>query len=72
MVSLLNRGFNDTYLVTDDEGDRRVLRVYNRGKYWIRSESSTTSSLSIAGPTRRTRIANAGQRSCPATSSSVR
>ncbi|WP_422772197.1 phosphotransferase enzyme family protein [Plantactinospora sp. WMMC1484] len=38
-VSLLNRGFNDTYLVTDVEGDRRVLRVYNRGKYWIRSES---------------------------------
>ncbi len=38
-VSLLNRGFNDTYLVTDVEGDRRVLRVYNRDKYWIRSES---------------------------------
>lgn len=29
-VSLLNRGFSDTYLVTDVEGDRRVLRVYNR------------------------------------------
>jgi Ser/Thr protein kinase RdoA (MazF antagonist) len=38
-VSLLNRGFNDTYLVTDIQGDRRVLRVYNRDKYWIRSES---------------------------------
>ncbi|GAA0952356.1 phosphotransferase enzyme family protein [Virgisporangium aurantiacum] len=38
-VSLLNRGFNDTYLVTDVEGDRRALRVYNRDKYWIRSES---------------------------------
>jgi Ser/Thr protein kinase RdoA (MazF antagonist) len=38
-VGLLNRGFNDTYLVTDVEGDRRVLRVYNREKYWIRSES---------------------------------
>ncbi|MBQ1049679.1 phosphotransferase [Micromonospora sp. C51] len=38
-VSLLKRGFNDTYLVTDVEGGRRVLRVYNRGKYWIRSES---------------------------------
>jgi Ser/Thr protein kinase RdoA (MazF antagonist) len=38
-VSLLNRGFNDTYLVTDVEGGRRVLRVYNREKYWIRSES---------------------------------
>jgi len=38
-VSLLNRGFNDTYLVIDVEGGRRVLRVYNREKYWIRSES---------------------------------
>jgi Ser/Thr protein kinase RdoA (MazF antagonist) len=38
-VRLLNRGFNDTYLVTDAEGGRRVLRVYNREKYWIRSES---------------------------------
>jgi Ser/Thr protein kinase RdoA (MazF antagonist) len=38
-VRLLNRGFNDTYLVTDVEGDRRVLRVYNRDKYWIRSDS---------------------------------
>jgi Ser/Thr protein kinase RdoA (MazF antagonist) len=38
-VRLLNRGFNDTYLVTDVDGDRRVLRVYNRDKYWIRSES---------------------------------
>lgn len=38
-VSLLNRGFNDSYLVTDVEGGRRVLRVYNREKYWIRSES---------------------------------
>src|SRR5687767_4652032 len=38
-VTLLDRGFNDTYLVTDVAGDRRVLRVYNRDKYWIRSES---------------------------------
>jgi Ser/Thr protein kinase RdoA (MazF antagonist) len=38
-VSLLRRGFNDTYLVTDAAGDRQVLRVYARGKYWIRSET---------------------------------
>ena len=38
-VRLLNRGFNDTYLVTEAEGDRRVLRVYNRDKYWIGSAS---------------------------------
>jgi Ser/Thr protein kinase RdoA (MazF antagonist) len=38
-ASLLNRGFNDSFLVTDAGGDRRVLRVYNRDKYWIRSES---------------------------------
>ena len=46
-VSLLNRGFNDTYLVTDVEGDRRVLRVYNRDKYWIRSESDLRFELDL-------------------------
>lgn len=46
-VSLLNRGFNDTYLVTDAEGDRRVLRVYSRGKYWIRSESDLRFELDL-------------------------
>src|SRR5262245_18591761 len=38
-VSLLNRGFSDSYLVPDIDGGRRVLRVYNREKSWIRSES---------------------------------
>jgi Ser/Thr protein kinase RdoA (MazF antagonist) len=46
-VGLLNRGFNDTYLVTDVEGDRRVLRVYNRDKYWIRSESDLRFELDL-------------------------
>jgi len=46
-VSLLNRGFNDTYLVTDVEGGRRVLRVYNRVKYWIRSESDLRFELDL-------------------------
>lgn len=46
-VSLLNRGFNDTYLVTDVEGGRRVLRVYNREKYWIRSESDLRFELDL-------------------------
>ncbi|AVT40603.1 hypothetical protein C6W10_33775 [Plantactinospora sp. BB1] len=46
-VSLLNRGFNDTYLVADVEGGRRVLRVYNREKYWIHSESDLRFELSL-------------------------
>jgi Ser/Thr protein kinase RdoA (MazF antagonist) len=46
-VSLLNRGFNDTYLVTDVEGARRVLRVYNREKYWIRSASDLRFELDL-------------------------
>lgn len=46
-VSLLNRGFNDTYLVTDVEGGRRALRVYNREKYWIRSESDLRFELDL-------------------------
>ena len=46
-MSLLNRGFNDTYLVADVEGDRRVLRVYNRDKYWIRSESDLRFELDL-------------------------
>ena len=46
-VSLLNRGFNDTYLVTDVDGGRRVLRVYNRDKYWIRSESDLRFELDL-------------------------
>src|SRR5215475_7815699 len=46
-VSLLNRGFNDSYLVTDVEHGRRVLRVYNREKYWIRSESDLRFELDL-------------------------
>jgi Ser/Thr protein kinase RdoA (MazF antagonist) len=46
-VSLLNRGFNDTYLVTGADGGRRVLRVYNREKYWIRSESDLRFELDL-------------------------
>lgn len=46
-VSLLNRGFNDSYLVTDGDGGRRVLRVYNREKYWIRSESDLRFELDL-------------------------
>lgn len=46
-VSLLKRGFNDTYLVTDAAGDRRVLRVYNREKYWIRSASEVRFELDL-------------------------
>lgn len=46
-VSLLNRGFNDSYLVSDVNGGRRVLRVYNRDKYWIRSESDLRFELDL-------------------------
>lgn len=46
-VSLLNRGFNDSYLVTAADGARRVLRVYNREKYWIRSESDLLFELEL-------------------------
>ncbi|MEQ4304958.1 phosphotransferase [Plantactinospora sp. B6F1] len=46
-VNLLNRGFNDTYLVTDADGGRRVLRIYNREKYWIRSESDLRFELDL-------------------------
>jgi Ser/Thr protein kinase RdoA (MazF antagonist) len=46
-VTLLARGFNDSYLVTDAEGDRRVLRVYQREKYWIRSESDLRFELDL-------------------------
>lgn len=38
-VRLLRRGFNDTYLITAADGERRVLRVYIRDKYWIGSDS---------------------------------
>lgn len=46
-AKLLSRGFNDTYLITDAEGGRRVLRVYNRDKYWIGSESDLQFELDL-------------------------
>lgn len=46
-VLLLRSGFNDTYLVTEPSGDRRVLRVYARDKYWIRSESDLLFELAL-------------------------
>lgn len=44
---LLGRGFNDSYLMTGADGERRVLRVYNRGKYWISSESDLRFELDL-------------------------
>ncbi|MFJ8581777.1 phosphotransferase enzyme family protein [Micromonospora sp. NPDC093277] len=75
-VSLLNRGFNDTYLVTDVEGGRRVLRVYNREKYWIRSESDlrfeldllehlAAAGLGVIRPYQRTRGDRLGRLTAP-------
>ena len=46
-VRLLRRGFNDTYLVTEATGARRVLRVYQREKYWIRSEADLRFELDL-------------------------
>ncbi|MEQ7008748.1 phosphotransferase [Actinopolymorpha sp. B17G11] len=37
VARLLRRGFNDTYLVADSAGERRILRIYSRDKYWVRS-----------------------------------
>jgi Ser/Thr protein kinase RdoA (MazF antagonist) len=34
---LLRHGFNDTYLVSDHTAEHRILRVYARDKYWVRS-----------------------------------
>jgi Ser/Thr protein kinase RdoA (MazF antagonist) len=38
-ATLLQRGFNDAYLITDGHGARRVLRVYAKDKYWLSSEA---------------------------------
>lgn len=46
-VQLLRQGFNDTYLVTDPTGGCRVLRVYARDKYWIRSKSDLLYELEL-------------------------
>jgi Ser/Thr protein kinase RdoA (MazF antagonist) len=46
-VALLRFGFNDTYTVTDAGGTRWVLRVYARGKYWIRSEADLRCELEL-------------------------
>lgn len=46
-VQLVNRGFNDTYLVSDGQGVRRILRVYNPAKYWVRSESDLLFELEL-------------------------
>jgi Ser/Thr protein kinase RdoA (MazF antagonist) len=75
-MSLLHRGFNDTYLVTDLEGGRRVLRVYNRHKYWIRSQSDlrfeldllehlATAGLGVIRPYQRTIGDRLGRLSAP-------
>jgi Ser/Thr protein kinase RdoA (MazF antagonist) len=37
VATLLRRGFNDTYLLVDRAGERRILRIYRRDKYWLRS-----------------------------------
>lgn len=63
-VRLLCRGFNDTYLLTDNAGGRRILRVYAHDKYWVRSESDlhfelellehlAAAGVGVAGPSRR-------------------
>lgn len=44
---LLRCGFNDSYLLTDADGGRRVLRVYNRDKYWVGSESDLRFELDL-------------------------
>ncbi|GAB3426229.1 phosphotransferase enzyme family protein [Flindersiella endophytica] len=44
---LLGSGFNDSYLMTDAGGGRRVLRVYNRDKYWVGSESDLRFELDL-------------------------
>jgi Ser/Thr protein kinase RdoA (MazF antagonist) len=47
VARLLSRGFNDTYLIIDADRRRRVLRVYARDKYWIRSESDLLFELEL-------------------------
>lgn len=44
---LLGSGFNDSYRVTDRDGDVRVLRVYARDKHWVRSESDLLFELEL-------------------------
>ncbi|HVX42288.1 MAG TPA: hypothetical protein VHC49_00285 [Mycobacteriales bacterium] len=46
-TTLLQRGFNDAYLVTDGRGDRRMLRVYARDKYWLRSAGDVSFELEL-------------------------
>ena len=71
-VCLLNRGFNDSYLVTDVEGGRRVLRVYNRDKYWIRSESDLHVELDVVHGRRQARNDHFGEFVTAATRTSGR
>ncbi len=46
-AKLLQRGFNDAYLITDGDGDRRVLRVYAKDKYWLGSEADVCFELEL-------------------------
>ncbi|WP_020575170.1 phosphotransferase enzyme family protein [Actinopolymorpha alba] len=73
---LLQRGFNDTYLVTDGTGARRVLRVYTHDKYWLRSDSDllfelellehlAAAGIGVAQPSRRTTGELAGRLDAP-------
>ena len=46
-AKLLQRGFNDAYLVTDGDGVRRVLRVYTKDKYWLGSDADVRFELEL-------------------------
>lgn len=46
-ATLLQRGFNDAYLVSGGDGERRVLRVYAKDKYWLASESDVQFELDL-------------------------
>lgn len=46
-AKLLQRGFNDAYLITDGAGIRRMLRVYAKDKYWLASETDVCFELEL-------------------------
>jgi Ser/Thr protein kinase RdoA (MazF antagonist) len=47
VAKLLRRGFNDTYLLVDDTGERRILRIYAYDKYWVRSRDDLLFELEL-------------------------
>lgn len=73
---LLQRGFNDAYLIIDGDGVRRVLRVYTKDKYWLDSDDDVhfevelldhlaRANLAVAHPYRRRSGELLGQLNAP-------